>query len=235
MNRQSFSRAAIAGFAGVVFALLVLVAGLVVGSSVRPLTDDPNGDEQLHIARRLYNTREYQQSFEQFDAWIQKSTDTVQRPRALYESGFALYRMERWSDAISRFKQVKKEFPDSIYAVDALLQAGHIEFGLGQYSDAERTYETLVASDDTTGAREGRFQLIQVAYNQGNPRKTLSRFKEFRERYAKDIRNREMCDTLLRMDRVQGGMPLPEKDQKELAKACARLPEPTEGTELRIQ
>ena len=78
------------------------------------------------------------------------------------------------------------------------MRIGNTQAGLGQWSEAASTFNTLKQSyPNTEMGKEGAFQLVQCAFNQGNLNTAVSELLSFAKTYPDDARISKAADNLL--------------------------------------
>jgi len=97
--------------------------------------------------------------------------------------------------------------------------------GLGLWADAADTFSTLRQSyPNSEQAKEGAFQLVQCAFNQGNLNTAVKELLDFAKRYPDDARISKAADNLLSsLHQKKTPCPRPSRRSFELA------PDPPEG------
>src|SRR5207249_9566826 len=120
-------------------------------------------------------------------AWghlVQLSTQTAVRAEALYREGDALSRQDYYQEAIKRWKLLARTFKGTPWVSEALMRIGNTQAGLGQWAEATATFQTLKQSyAGSEPGKEGAFQLIQCAFNQGNLPSAVTELLAFSKQY----------------------------------------------------
>lgn len=68
-------------------------------------------------------------------------------PESLYRSGGIALRDADYSEALTAFSRILVEFPDSVYADEAVFFVGECHFFLDRYAEAERSFRSVLAAD----------------------------------------------------------------------------------------
>src|SRR6185437_8706183 len=96
------------------------------------------------------------------------------------------------------WKQLVHQFPKGDWGSEALKRIGTTQEGLGQWSAAAGTFRTLMLSyPNTEAGKEGAFQLIQCAFNQGNLPLAVNQLLSLSKTYSDDARIPQTADNLL--------------------------------------
>lgn len=153
---------------------------------------------ELELAKVQYNGRDFAKAAATWDHLVNVSTQTAIRTEALYREGDALARQEFYQEAIKKWKVLARTFKGSPWVAEALMRIGNTQAGLGQWNEAASTFNTLKQSyAGTEVGKEGAFQLIQCAFNQGNLPQAVAELLSFSKRYPDDARIPKAADNLL--------------------------------------
>ncbi|MDG5767992.1 tetratricopeptide repeat protein [Balneolales bacterium ANBcel1] len=108
-------------------------------------------------AENLMQAGEYREAIASFRHYIRVTTTESMIPEAWFSVGEAYDLLGDSGSAISAYRQIVDEFPDSDRLDPALLHIGRLEYGRGRYEEAVTALERLVE-------RDGRLQVEALAY-----------------------------------------------------------------------
>jgi len=169
---------------------------VIVGFWPDRLSEDVAVDKELRDARKLYNERKYQESIEQFNAYLVKSSDTIQRCEAQYDSAWALTRLQFWDKAVERWTQLVAS-AGCPQGPQALMNIGSVHSGLGKWDDAISVYQKVVDRyPKSLAKKEAQVELIQCHYNKRDYR-AYELLGSFIREYPSDTRIPTLCQNLL--------------------------------------
>ena len=123
----------------------------------------------MELAKVYYNQRDFAKAAGAWNHLVQVSTQTAVRAEAMFREADALARQQYYQEAIKRWKTLVQTYRGSPWVPDALMRIGNTQSGLGLWADAASTFNTLKQSyPGSEHGKEGAFQLVQCAFNQGN-------------------------------------------------------------------
>lgn len=170
--------------------------GMTIDRNKLHLDPDAAADQRLRTARKLFNDRKYEEARKQYEKFLKTSTDTLQSCEARFESGLVLSRVQLFSQAAERWKDLALR-PACPNAARALFQAGYVQLGLGQYDAALATYrEILQRFSGGPEEQDARFLMIQCYFNKGDLPNADLQFLAFQKAYPHDRRLRLACQNL---------------------------------------
>lgn len=74
-----------------------------------------------------------------------KTAPVLVGDKAKYSEALKLYQTRRYKEAITAFKQFQRDYPSSMYAVNAIYWIGEAEYGLGNYASAILQFKDVLA------------------------------------------------------------------------------------------
>jgi len=152
----------------------------------------------VELGKVFYNQRDFAKAAATWDHLVQVSTQPVVRTEAMYREGDSLARQEFYQEAIRKWKVLVQTNRTSTWVPEALMRIGNTQAGLGQWNEAAATFTTLKQSYPGTDlGKEGAFQLIQCAFNQGNLNTAINELLSFAKQYPDDARISKAADNLL--------------------------------------
>ena len=153
---------------------------------------------EVELAKVYYNQRDFAKAAGTWNHLIAVSTQTTVRTEAMYREGDALARQQYYQEAIKKWKILVQTNRSSPWVPDALMRIGNTQSGLGLWADAASTFSTLKQSyAGSEQAKEGAFQLVQCAFNQGNMATAVNELLDFAKQYPDDARISKAADNLL--------------------------------------
>ena len=91
-------------------------------------------DESLFLqAEKLYEKESYNQAVDKYREYIERFPDKKLAPAALMKIGTIEAILEHYSEAINSYASLIKEYPESIFVVDAMLGSLRSYYNAGQY------------------------------------------------------------------------------------------------------
>ncbi len=153
---------------------------------------------EVELAKVYYNQREFAKAAGTWNHLVQVSTQPAVRAESMYREADALARQDFYQEAIRRWKTLVQAYRGSTWVPDALMRIGNTQAGLGQWNEAAATFTTLKQSyAGSEAGKEGAFQLIQCAFNQGNLNTAVNELLSFAKQYPDDARIAKTSDNLL--------------------------------------
>ncbi len=126
--------------------------------------------EQAAIRTASIMTAEHQwgKALEKYTSIASTSTDTATQALSRHQRGVMLYRLGRYAEAQSAFKQVMAEHGQSTHAPQAMYMRGFCLYMLGRTEEALASCRAFIeAHIDSEWAPEVIFWLAERAYNEG--------------------------------------------------------------------
>src|SRR5258706_279355 len=153
---------------------------------------------ELELAKVYYNQRDFAKAASSWNDIVSVSTQTVVRTESMYREGDALARQEFYQEAIRKWKSLVQAYRSSPWVPEALMRIGNTQAGLGQWGEAASTFNTLKQSyAGSEAGKEGAFQLVQCAFNQGNLNTAVNELLSFAKQYPDDARIAKAAANLL--------------------------------------
>jgi TolA-binding protein len=185
-------------------------------------------DAYTHVVGRylqglaLVSSRRYQEAEGAFATIAADQLRTqgleVISPDLLYYRGWSLYRLNRFEEAVARFREAVDGFPDHPGQSRALYMAGYASYAGGRFTDAAGYFRRVgqAAGDATLGAR-ALFYLGKSLLNAGDKVEAIDTLVEMVGRYP----GSDLIDDSL----LEQGLTLAEVGQVDRAVATlARVP-----------
>jgi TolA-binding protein len=173
---------------------------------------------EVELAKVYYNQRDFAKAAAAWNQLVQVSTQTAVRAEAMFREADALSRQEYFQEAIKRWRTLIQTYRTSPLVPEAMMRIGNTQSGLGQWSEAASTFNTLRQSyTGTEMGKEGAFQLVQCAFNQGNLNQATKDLLAFSKQFPDDARIPKTADNLLSSVH-QKKMTIPASEQAQLLK-----------------
>ena len=184
----------------------------------------PEDPSELQEARKQYNRRDYGNALDAYNRFLQRGDTKVQRSVALYESARALFALQHYDEAIERSLEVALNYASTREACKALMLAGQTQFGLGRFRDADLSFLRLEQEPSSCPeALEARLLRVDAAYDSGDLRAALQRFRELDENTLQECRAKEVCETLVLLHNRNPGPAAEAPDWIWLSNECPQL------------
>ncbi len=153
---------------------------------------------EVELAKVYYNQRDFAKAAASWSSLVQVSTQPAVRAESLYREADALARQDFYAEAVKRWKTLVQTYRADPLVPDALMRIGNTQAGLGQWGEAANTFGTLKKSyAGTEAGKEGAFQLVQCAFNQGDLKLAVNELLGFSKQYPDDARISKAADNLL--------------------------------------
>lgn len=179
-------------------------------------------DAKLQMGKIYFNQKNYDAATQQFDAYVQESTNTARVAEALYSAGKSLYNQQYYTEAINRWKQLIDGYRFSPFRVKAYWETGETQFGLGHYDQAIAAYQSLAANyPNTQDSQDAQYKIIMSYFNKNDLRGTYQQFTAFKSNFPADERITSLCDMLLNAYQGQAATSgLHSAELSDLLRAC---------------
>ncbi len=154
------------------FVLAVSLFGALVWPHTAPLWSQPlaasdrptapagiSANQLVDFANQLMHEGEFFRAITEYRRFLFSYPQEPRRALIHFRIGLALYRGQRYSDALRTFQEVTQHYPGTLYAKQARLWQGESLIRQAQYAAAERTYAEIskVFPKDVTG-QHARYQ-----------------------------------------------------------------------------
>ncbi len=173
---------------------------------------------EVELAKVYYNQRDFSKAAGAWNHLVQVSTQPTVRAESLYREADALARQDFYQEALKRWKMLVQTYRSDPLVPDALMRIGNTQAGLGQWAEAASTFGTLKKSyAGSEAGKEGAFQLVQCAFNQGDVKLAVTELLGFAKQYPDDARIAKAADNLLSSFH-QKKIAIPASQQAQLLK-----------------
>lgn len=136
-------------------------------------------DARLRLADSYYALKRYDDAVTEYRRVEGQGVDY-----ALYQTGEALSRADRFDEAIRSLRRLVSEYPDSPWRQNAQFRIGFIQFQNQQYAEARASYERLIAqSPGEQLAARAQYGIGDTYYNAGEMEQAVEAYRTVLERY----------------------------------------------------
>jgi len=163
-----------------------LAASLGLDDLDRATRTPPNEFDALRRARIYLFNRHWAEARARMLDVIERFPESQNRAEALYQLGYALYREEKYDEAIKWFTRAHAEFPakkegeQGFYWVGTALQKAR------RYEDAARRYAEFITAYPDSDLIEGAYRNVADSYRYaGKDTEAMEWSKRIEQRYAK--------------------------------------------------
>ena len=138
-------------------------------------------DARLRLADSYYAMKRYDDAVAEY-----RRVDGQGVDYALYQTGEALSRADRFDEAIRTLQRLVQEYPDSPWREQARLRIGGIQFQNQDYEGARQTYREIIAQSpgDQVAAR-AQYGIGDTYYNAGAMDEAVEAYRTVLEEYPK--------------------------------------------------
>jgi TolA-binding protein len=136
-------------------------------------------DARLRLADSYYALKRYDDAVTEY-----RRVDGQGVDYALYQTGEALSRADRFDEAIRTLQRLVQDYPDSSWRQQARLRIGGIQFQNQEYEGARRTYREIISQSpgDEIAAR-AQYGIGDTFYNAGEMDQAVEAYRTVLERY----------------------------------------------------
>ncbi len=110
-----------------------------------PDAEQPGGSDAMALADSLFNQKEFEKSYQMYEAFAEDQPKDAYAPAALYRAGLALYRLRYYSQAVETWTKLLKGYPAAPETELADFQIADTWFRAQKYAEAAGAYEGIIA------------------------------------------------------------------------------------------
>jgi soluble lytic murein transglycosylase len=172
----------------------------------------------LEAAETRFEQHRYREALAAYDAVLQTSPDDERAPRARYDRGIALVRLNQDAAGIAALQEVARLHPGSAAAAEGLFRSGRILESRADLDGAAAAYQAVLELPGAGGARgpEAQFRQAFVAFRQGELARAAAGWRDLAGR-AEEAADRARASFWLGTARAAAG----ERDAARAAWAAA--------------
>ncbi len=156
-----------------------LLAGLIRKYPSSSLVADAN----MEIANTYLSNEQYRESLPYLKNVLSSSGNDVLKPRALLRSGLANYNLGNNTEALSRYNELLKQYPNSVEAQEALDNAKSIYVEEGRTSEYVSFAKGMGISVSTSQEDQLAYQEAEVQFNNGNFAAAQQKFEDYLKKF----------------------------------------------------
>lgn len=120
-------------------------------------------DVRLRMGDILLSQDDPTAALDMFERGGKTASAASDRAYALFRQGYVLAQLERTSEAVARYDQLRSDFPESQYAPAALLAAAQAAYRGGDRDAAAERFREVLGGDDVPAATEATHWLARMA------------------------------------------------------------------------
>ncbi|OGS11900.1 MAG: hypothetical protein A2234_09170 [Elusimicrobia bacterium RIFOXYA2_FULL_58_8] len=110
-----------------------------------PDAEQPGGEDALALADSHFNRKDYEKSFQLYEAFASEQPASPYAAAALYRAGLSLYRLRYYSQAVDTWSRIFPKYPAAPETEPADFQIADILFRAQKYTEAAAAYERILA------------------------------------------------------------------------------------------
>ena len=150
------------------------------------ISSDFRDDAQHMIAQSFLNESNYEQAYQEFDKIATEEFKNYPdlQAEAMYKAAYSLNQLSRDNEAIKRYTNFIKQFPDSPYVTAAYFDQGTIYAKHKEYKKARANYELALQNTADRGLQaEIQSAIGQTYFDQGAYKNALVSYNILLEKY----------------------------------------------------
>ncbi len=169
-----------------------MVAGVnSVSEKIRLLNDlirkypssDLIADANMEIANTYLSNEQYRESLPYLKTVLSGAGNDGLKPRALLRSGLANYNLGNSAEALSKYNELLKQYPNSVEAQEALDNAKSIYVEEGRTSEYVNFAKGMGISISASQEDQLAYQEAEVQFNNGNFSGAQQKFEDYLKRF----------------------------------------------------
>ncbi|RKU23812.1 hypothetical protein C6503_02395 [Candidatus Poribacteria bacterium] len=150
------------------------------------ISSDFRDDAQHLIAQSFFNESNYEQAYQEFDKIATEEFKNYPdlQAEAMYKAAYSLNQLSRDNEAIKRYTNFIKQFPDSPYVTAAYFDQGAIYAKQKEYKKARANYALALQNTTNRGLQaEIQSAIGQTYFDQGDYENALVSYNVLLEKY----------------------------------------------------
>ncbi|HEV3221739.1 MAG TPA: tetratricopeptide repeat protein [Puia sp.] len=140
-------------------------------------------DANMEIANTYLSTEQYRESLPYLKNVLSSSGNDVLKPKALLRSGLANYNLGNNAEALSKYNDLLKQYPNSVEAQEALDNAKSIYVEEGRTSEYINFAKGMGIAISTSQEDQLAYQEAEVQFNNGNFQAALQKFEDYLKKF----------------------------------------------------
>jgi TolA-binding protein len=146
-------------------------------------SSDLVADANMEIANTYLSNEQYRESLPYLKVVIGSAGNDALKPRALLRSGLANYNLGNNAEALNRYNELLKQYPNSVEAQEALDNAKAIYVEEGRSSEYVNFAKSMGISVSTSQEDQLAYQEAEVQFNNGNFAAAQQKFEDYLTRF----------------------------------------------------
>ena len=140
-------------------------------------------DANMEIANTYLSNEQYRESLPFLKNVISSSGNDALKPRALLRSGLANYNLGNNAEALGRYNELLRLYPNSVEAQEALDNAKSIYVEEGRTSEYVNFAKSMGISISASQEDQLAYQEAEVRFNNGNFATAQQKFEDYLKRF----------------------------------------------------
>jgi len=140
-------------------------------------------DANMEIANTYLSNEQYKESLSYLKVVIQSNGSDALKPRALLRSGLANYNLGNNAEALSKYNELLKNYPNSVEAQEALDNAKSIYVEEGRSGEYVNFAKGMGIAISVSQEDQLAYQEAEVQFNNGNFAGAQQKFEDYLKRF----------------------------------------------------
>jgi len=140
-------------------------------------------DANMEIANTYLSNEQYRESISYLNVVITSNGSDGLKPRALLRSGLANYNLGNNAEALSKYNELLKKYPNSVEAQEALDNAKSIYVEEGRSAEYVNFAKSMGIAISASQEDQLAYQEAEVQFNNGNFSGAQQKFEDYLKRF----------------------------------------------------
>ena len=140
-------------------------------------------DANMEIANTYLSNEQFRDALPYLKAVLNSPGNDALKPRALLRSGLANYNLGNSTEALNRYNELLKQYPNSVEAQDALDNAKSIYVEEGRTSEYVNFAKSMGVSVSAGQEDQLAYQEAEVQFNNGNFAGAQAKFEDYLKKF----------------------------------------------------
>ncbi len=140
-------------------------------------------DANMEIANTYLSNEQYRESLPYLKNVISNTGNDALKPRALLRSGLANYNLGNNAEALNRYNELLKQYPNSVEAQEALDNAKSIYVEEGRTAEYVNFAKGMGITVSASQEDQLAYQEAEVQFNNGNFTSALQKFEDYLKKF----------------------------------------------------
>jgi TolA-binding protein len=146
-------------------------------------TSDLVADANMEIANTYLSNEQFRESLPYLKNVLGSSGNDALKPRALLRSGLANYNLSNNAEALSKYNELLKQYPNSVEAQEALDNAKSIYVEEGRTSEYVNFAKGMGIAISASQEDQMAYQEAEVQFNNGNFSGAQQKFEDYLNKF----------------------------------------------------